>query len=87
MFILNDVEGSTISPFWIAEGVGLQLRSVGWSPGLTPHETAYTGLGLPDGTDFTLVTVTMEGTKVASVTTSRCRTGYRLCPSSYSGPG
>jgi hypothetical protein len=87
MFALDNVSGSTISTFWISEGVGLQLRSDGWSPGLTAHETAYTGLGLPDGTNYTLVTVTMDGSKVASVKTSRCQTGYKTCASSYAGTG
>ena len=76
------VNGPTelISQVWIAEGVGWQLESDGWTPGLKPVEEEYMGVDIPVGTEYTSVVVTMDGTRVASVSTSPCRTGEPQCP-------
>ena len=56
-----------------------QLRSDGWSPDLPTFERDYTGFGLADGTPYTAVDVTVEGSRVTSVSTSRCQIGAPYC--------
>jgi len=71
---------SLLSGIWISEGVAWKLESDGWAPGVNPIESNYTGLVIPKGTVYRLVTVTMDGTRVVSVSTSQCQTGDAKCP-------
>ena len=70
---------TVISALWISEGVGWQLKSDGWSPGLDHLEAIGTGLELPSGTEYVAVVVTMEGTRVSSISTANCRTTIKRC--------
>jgi hypothetical protein len=76
---IMNAPGSVISAIWINEGVAWQLEADGWAPGLSTFEADYTGLKLPSGTEYTQVAVTMDETKVASVTTAHCRVGVARC--------
>ena len=78
-FSVSNGPGSITTIVWIAEGVGWQLAADGWTPGLNPVEANYTGLRVPDGTDYTAVHVTMKGSQVVALTTTHCRTGAANC--------
>jgi hypothetical protein len=76
---ITNPPGRVLSGIWVTEGVAWNLRADGWSPGLFSFEANYTGLTLPKGTPFTAVTITMDGTEVATVTHAHCRIGYLSC--------
>jgi hypothetical protein len=70
---------TVISALWISEGVGWQLTSDGWSPGLDQVQANYTGLQLPKNSEFTAVAIAMDGSRVSSITTAKCRTTIKQC--------
>jgi hypothetical protein len=63
----------------IDQGVGWQLESDGWTPGLESPIGVHAGLVIPAKTVYTAVAVNMAGDRVASVRTARCRTSSLAC--------
>jgi hypothetical protein len=65
----------------IEEGVAWRLEADGWHPGLFSFEQTFTGLVLPDHSEFQFVTVLLNGTHVESAHTVKCRSFvYGACP-------
>ena len=60
-------------------GVGWQLLSDGWAPGLQFPDGTHAGLVIPADKAYTAVAVTMAGDRVISVRTAPCRTSPAQC--------
>jgi hypothetical protein len=76
---IRSSSSSSLSAFWITEGVAWQLHSDGWTPGLAFIGASYTGLQVPLHKDVTAVLVTLDGTTVTSIKQARCTTNFYKC--------